>query len=202
MDVISFDDDRARRIIDEGNILALPTETVYGLGVRWDSMPAYEKLCAAKNRRPSKPIAIMCGRNFAIENWLEVTPSSRKVIEKSLPGPLTILLKAKKNVPFQAHLGTGIVGLRIPMKTDLLEFLDSLPYPLQVTSANISGFSATGDMDKVISDFDGSVDVKAIVKGECVSNIPTTVVDMTGDKPVLIRQGEILLDDIKKAIMN
>lgn len=201
MDIISFDD-RARRIIDEGNILALPTETVYGLGVRWDSQVAYEKLCAAKKRRPSKPIAVMCGRHFVLEDWLNVSPIARKVIDHFLPGPLTILLKAKKNVPFQAHLGTGIVGLRMPMKTDLLEFLDSLPYPLQVTSANLSGFPATGDMDKVISDFDGLDDVRAIVSGKCISNIPTTVVDMTSDRPVLIRQGEISLDDIKKSIMN
>ncbi len=201
MDVLKFEDERAKEIIESGYVLAFPTETVYGLGIRWDSALAYERLCNAKKRIPSKPIAVMCGRNFDLDKYFKISENARRVIETFLPGPLTVLINAKENVPFQAHLGSKVVGLRIPEKESLLEFLENIPYPLQVTSANMSGAASTSDFNFVKNVFALNHDVKGIVHGDCVSSIPTTVVDLTGDSPIIVRQGEIKLEDIRKVFL-
>ncbi len=198
MDILSFKDSEAKQILDHGYVLALPTETVYGLGVRWDDKEAYERLAKSKNRRPSKPIAVMTGDDFDLDKYFVITPAIRRIINRFLPGPLTILVKTKETAPFQTHLGTNIAGIRIPGKKDLLEFLKSLPFPLQVTSANISGQPATSSFDEVKKIFDKSEDVKGIVKGECISSVPTTVVDLTQDKPIVIREGEVKLNEIQE----
>jgi len=195
---LTFTDPRCAEILAQGKVLALPTETVYGLGVRWDSPEAYETLCRVKNRRPSKPIAVMTGTHFPLDQYFEISPKIRRVMSAFLPGPLTVLVPAKKNAPLQTHLGTFVAGIRIPAKESLLTFLDSLPFPLQVTSANLSGKPATGKEEEVEEVFRNEKDVPAIVEGTCVSSVPTTVVDLTKDEPVLIRQGEIPLSEIQK----
>ena len=190
----------AKKILDEEYVLALPTETVYGVGIKWDSQLAYERLVKCKNRRPDKPIAVMCGRNFEFEKYFEITPVIKKVMKKFLPGPLTILVKVKDEAPYQTHLGTKVAGIRIPNEKNLLTFLDSLPYALQVTSANISGKPSTKDSNEVYKIFENSNDVKGIVLGKCESGIPTTVVSFVNDIPIIIREGEIKLEDINKVI--
>jgi tRNA threonylcarbamoyl adenosine modification protein (Sua5/YciO/YrdC/YwlC family) len=196
---LHFDDPRAQKILDSGDVLALPTETVYGLGVKWDNPDAYEKLCLVKNRRPDKPIAVMVGTNFKLDDYFEITPAIQRVIDAFLPGPLTILVKAKSNCPQQTHLGTFVAGIRIPGSPELLDFLNHLHYPLQVTSANISGQPALTLYKDVHRTFKNDPSVLGIVPGKCDSLVPTTVVDLTGDKPVLVRQGEITLDLIADA---
>lgn len=197
MKKLSFGDE-AKRILTDGYVLALPTETVYGLGVRWDDEAAYKRLYEAKLRKPTKPIAVMCGTNFNLDAHFEISDGAMRVIKKFLPGPLTVLVKAKSNVPFQAHLGTNVVGIRIPGKKELLDFLETLPFPLQVTSANISGKPPLTKCEDVIQAFELNENIKGIVEGDCESSIPTTVVDLTGEKPVVIRKGEILEDEINE----
>lgn len=199
MQILSFASPEAKEILEDQGVLALPTETVYGLGVRWDSETAYERLVKSKNRRPDKPIAVMCSPNFDLSPYFEITEGVKNVMKAFLPGPLTVLVKAYETAPKQTHLGTFVAGLRIPAKKDLLAFLDSLPFPLQVTSANLSGQPSLKEFNDVYDVFRDSAFVKGIVKGECKSGTPTTVVNLTGEKPVIVRQGEIKEEDILKA---
>ena len=196
---VSYIDTKTKEILDNGYILALPTETVYGLGIRWDDQSAYISLYQLKKRKPTKPIAVMCGTNFDFDHWFVISENIKRVMNTFLPGPLTILIKAKTGVPFQATLGTNIVGIRIPKKKDLLDFLNGLSYPLQVTSANLSGKDALSDYDDVKECFKNDSSLKGIIKGTCDSSIPTTVVDLSGKEPRLVRQGEIQFEEIKKA---
>lgn len=202
MRILSFEDKEAGKIIEDGYVLALPTETVYGVGVRFDDEKAYERLCKAKNRRPDKAIAVMCSTTFPLENYFEIPEGAKRVMDKFLPGPLTCLVKAKESAPYQTHLGTGIAGIRIPAKKELLSFLSSLPFALQVTSANISGEPATAEFSEVYETFKDKEEVKGIIKGTCQSGMPTTVVDLTKEKPIVIRQGDITIDEIEKAFYN
>lgn len=197
MNVLSFQSEEAKEILKKGSVLALPTETVYGLAVRWDDEKAYKRLCEAKRRSPEKPIAVMVGTKFDLSEYFEITPETKKVMDHFLPGPLTCLVKAKKNAPMQSHLGTYVAGIRIPKKKELLDFIDGLGFPLQVTSANISGEKATSSFAEVFSTFENVSSVEAIIKGECDSGTPTSVVSFVGDKPVLIRQGEITKEEIE-----
>lgn len=198
MEILSFKDKEAKEILEEGKVLALPTETVYGVGVRWDSPSAYSRLCDAKKRRPTKPIAVMTGTKFVLDDFFILNEGTKRVIQRFLPGPLTVLVKAKENAPEQTHLGTFVAGIRIPGKPELLDFLNSLPFPLQVTSANISGQPAIGSFEEVKRIFQDNPLVEGIVRGTCISSIPTTVIDCTGETPEIIREGEIKLVDIIK----
>lgn len=188
----------AETYLKNGRVIALPTETVYGLGVRWDDPEAYESLCRVKGRNPEKPIAVMTGRNYPFEDHFVIDEKIKRVMDVFLPGPLTLLVRVKETVPYQAHLGTGVAGLRIPDKKELLEFLEELPFPLQVTSANLSGQKSLSKCEEVVEVFEDSEEVAAIVCGTCESDIPTSVVDFTGEEPKMIRRGEIGLDAILK----
>ena len=202
MKILSFEDQEAKRIVEEGYVLALPTETVYGVGVRFDDETAYERLCKSKNRRPDKAIAVMCSPSFPLDEYFEISDGAKRVMDHFLPGPLTCLVKTKDKAPYQTHLGTGIAGIRIPAKKDLLSFLSSLPFAMQVTSANMSGEPATAEFSKTYNTFNNIEEVKGIIKGECQSGVPTTVVDLTEDSPIIIRQGEITKEEIEKVFYN
>lgn len=195
----SFEDQKAREILENGHVLALPTETVYGLGIRFDSESAYHQLDLAKGRSPAKPIAVRCGTNFPFDEYFDITPSIRRVRDKFLPGPLTVLVKAKEKAPYQTHLGTYVAGIRIPGKKGLLDFLSTLPFGLQVTSANLSGQPSVKTKEEVEKIFENSPYVDGIIEGECFSGTPTTVVDLTKDEPIVIRQGDITKEEIDKA---
>ncbi len=198
MKTLSFESGEAKEILEEGYVLALPTETVYGVGIRWDDEKAYQRLASCKKRNPEKPIAVMTGRKFDLSMYFEISPQAKKVMDRFLPGPLTCLVMAKKNAPWQTHLGTQVAGIRIPDKKELVDFLDSLPWPLQVTSANISGEPSTKEYDEVVKVFHDDPLVKGIIKGKCDSGTPTTVVSLIGEKPVMIRQGEITMEQIEE----
>lgn len=197
MKILNYQDLEAKTLLEQGYILAMPTETVYGVGVRWDDSEAYERLCRAKNRRPSKPIAVMASPSFDFNTYFVITPQIRNVMTAFLPGPLTVLVRAKENAPEQIHLGTCVAGIRIPAKQDLLSFLSALPFPLQVTSANLSGAGAATSFEEVYDTFKDNSDVKGIVQGTCESGTPTTVVDLTGNKPIVVREGDIKLNQIE-----
>ena len=194
MKILSFEDQEAKKIVEEGYVLALPTETVYGVGVRFDDETAYERLCKSKNRRPDKAIAVMCSPSFPLDEYFEISDGAKRVMDH--------FLKTKDKAPYQTHLGTGIAGIRIPAKKDLLLFLSSLPFAMQVTSANMSGEPATAEFSKTYNTFNNIEEVKGIIKGECQSGVPTTVVDLTKDSPIIIRQGDITKEEIEKVFYN
>ena len=139
----------------------------------------------------------MCGTKFPLKEYFEINHKIQKIIDRYLPGPLTILLKAKANVPWQTHLGTNIVGIRIPKFDKLLTLLDDLNYPLQVTSANLSNQSPLTTYEDVLATFSNQPLVTCIVEGQCVSSIPTTIISLV-DGIKLIRQGELPFDKLVK----
>lgn len=196
MKTLTFKSIEAKEILLNNGVLALPTETVYGLGIRWDSEKAYDDLFSIKKRKPDKPVAVMLSNHFDLDKHFDISSNAKKVIDKFLPGPLTCLVLVK-DVPYQAHLGTNVAGIRMPGSKELLDFLDLVGVPLQVTSANLSGEPAIKEFTKVYETFKNDGRVQGIIKGECNSGTPTTVVDLTKDKPVVIRVGEISLKDIE-----
>lgn len=198
MERTDFEDSRLLSSLQEGKILALPTETVYGLGVFWDDERAYERLVQAKGRRPDKAIACMVEKDFDFDRYFLLDDGTRAVLRKFLPGPLTLLVQAKEGCPHQSHLGTGICGIRVPQKKELLSFLHAIQKPLQVTSANLSGHPALTRAEEVYETFRANKDIPFLVEGHCESSIPTTVVDLSHNEVRLIRQGEIPLDSIKE----
>ena len=179
----------------KGKVVAFPTETVYGLGVISSSPKAYEALREAKNRPAEKPISLMCSSITQAIMHCEIDVGVLGVMQKLLPGEMTLLLRSRKGIKRHIDLGTGTTGVRIPDSDDVREMIEAVGMPLLVTSANLSGEPVCEDFEEVKRVFDGRIDV--IVKGECRSNMPSTIVDFTKGEPVLVRQGSLSFDEVK-----
>lgn len=197
MKILEFYDRSAPKLLQEGQIIAFPTETVFGLGVRYDDKKAYEYLVKVKRRPPEKPFTLMGGDNIKIEDYAEVTPAIQRVIEAFMPGPLTLLLQPRPDLPDYLTIGSGKVGIRISGDKRVRDLIDETGVPLLVPSANRSGEEPAHSDKEVASMFEG--EIAACIKGVCYDSQPSTIVDLSDDgEVVLIRAGEINLEDIKE----
>ena len=187
----------AALLIRKGGIVAFPTETVYGLGVRCDKEECFDKLVKVKNRRPDQPFTVMCSNIHQLDEFLVIDTKTQKIIEKFMPGPITLILRTKTKVPHYLDLGTNFVGVRIPKSKLVLDLIDLVGVPLLVPSANPTGEKPALNSLEVIKYFNEKLD--CVVEGECKSNMPSTIIKIDDGKIELIRQGEISLEDILEA---
>ena len=97
--LVSFDDDRLLEALNRSEVIAFPTETVYGLGVRYDSSKAFDKLVEVKKRPPLKPFTLMGGDNFNILDYAYLNKAQLKLFKHFSPGPVTFLVRPKENLP-------------------------------------------------------------------------------------------------------
>lgn len=183
----------AAKLLQEGEVVTFPTETVYGVGVVFDSESAFKDLVALKKRPPNKPFSMMCDSLARAEPYLDIGSKERKTLAFFLPGELTFLLKAKKNLPSFVTLGTNVLGLRVPANEEVTSMLSMVGKPCLVTSANISGEPTAKTFEELDSSF---LDKTFVIRGECVSHLASTIVDLTGNEPLLIRQGKVPFSDI------
>jgi L-threonylcarbamoyladenylate synthase len=178
------------RILKDGEILAFPTETVYGVGVVYDSEAAFKKLVLLKKRPPNKPFALMCSSLDQALNYVEAGPKALAVMKEFLPGELTVLVHAKKDLPAWVTLGTLVIGIRVPDSEFVCGMIAKVGKPCLVTSANRSGEKTSTNYEEVLSIFDG--EVGGIVKGECTSLVPSTIIDLSDEgKITLVREGPV-----------
>lgn len=198
---ISKDDYKsAAKILKNGGLVAFPTETVYGLGCISNSEEAFNKLVNAKKRPPDKPFTLMCSTFTQVEEYIEITPKIQRIVDKFMPGPLTIVLKTKENVPHYLDLGTGFIGVRIPKADFVLKMINEVGSPLLVPSANISSFPPAKTSLEVINYFKDNIDgVVEENTNHLSSNLPSTVVRIDKDKIVLLRLGAISVEELEEA---
>ena len=192
------DVDEASKILLEDGVIAFPTETVYGLGVTFDKYDNYLKLVKVKNRPNDKPFTIMCSDIKQVRDLIIINELANKIINKFMPGAITLILKAKPGVKNYLDLNTGFIGIRIPNDEFVLKLINMVKKPLLVPSANPSNLKPATNYLEVINYFDGKID--AVIKGNIKSNIPSTIIKIDGDNIILIREGEISLEKIKKEI--
>lgn len=181
----------ASNIIKNGGTVVFPTETVYGLGADATDDEAVKKIFLAKGRPSDNPLIIHIDDFSKIENYVKsVTPVAEKLAKAYWPGPMTIILEKKECISDLATAGLKTVGIRIPGSKDAREFLKYCDLPVAAPSANISGSPSPTTSKHVIDDMEGRVD--AIICGEdCEVGIESTVIDATGEIPVVLRPGGI-----------
>lgn len=184
-------------IIRNNGIVAFPTETVYGLGVLASKKECFDLLVKIKKRNPDKPFTLMCSRIEQIRNYIDIDERTLKIINKFMPGELTIIVKTKIDVPEYFDLKTGYIGLRIPNKKFVLDLIDEINEPLFVTSCNLSGTEPAKNDEEVYKIFNDNLD--AIVKGNCENGVPSTIIKIDNDIK-LIREGKITLEEIMEAL--
>lgn len=194
MNKIGLDLDLAANILKDGGIVAFPTETVMGLGVVFDNYEAYQRLNVVKGRPESKPYTMMLSSINDVNKYAQVSNSTLKIINKFMPGPLTILLKAKDNVPGYVTHNTGIIGIRIPNHPLLLDLLKRVGKPLLVPSANPSGLPPATKSAQIPIYFKDCLEY--IIDSDSAGEQPSTIVDLTFETPKLVREGKISLSNI------
>ena len=188
---------KASKILQNGGLIAFPTETVYGLGVIFDNEQSYERLINVKRRPPEKPFTLMCGSLDDIKKYAYVNELAQKLIDAFMPGQFTIILKAKENLPRWVVSREGNVGIRISDDKFVQNLIIETGKPLLVPSANRSGENPCHTSNEVKDSLGNDLD--AIIIGESVSNIPSTIV-FVDDSVHIIRLGEISESEIKNVI--
>ena len=175
----------------DGGVIAYPTETFYGLGAMATSGRGIDKVFRLKRRDRGKPLSIVVSdMSMAQEISASVPSIARQLAEKFWPGPLTLVLKAHSGFP-PAMLGPGrSVAVRVPGPAWLRALVRHLGVPLTATSANLSGRGEISDPEKIIRLFRGKVEL-VVDGGPTPGGLPSTIVDLTGNEPRLLRAGAI-----------
>ena len=185
-------DDELERVIDTldaGGIVIFPTDTVYGIGCNCFNEKAVEKLYEIKERARYKPINVLTDCYEKIEMVAkEISPVERRIIEKYMPGALTIIINKNDTIPDSLTAGLDTIGVRIPDNNIALEILRRVDYPLATTSANISGNPDGVRVEDFINDFDGKVDI-IIDGGTTKLQQSSTIVKVEDNQIEIIRQG-------------
>lgn len=190
------DIDSCASMLLKGEVVAFPTETVYGVGVIATKEEAFNALVASKRRPPSKPFSMMLSSLKDVDMYAKIGPKGRAVMEKYMPGEITVLVKAKEGLPHWITLGTPLIGIRIPDSKFVLSLIDKVAAPLLVTSANHSGEPTSTSFDVTYNTFNG--EIAGIVKGKCVSEKASTIVNISSEENItLVREGPIPFEDIK-----
>ncbi len=185
---------KASEALKEGGMVCFPTETVYGIGVIYDSREAFDDLVAAKRRSPDKPFALMSSSLDMAMKFIEIDGKRKKLLERFLPGEVTFLTNAKRDLPSWVTLGTGVIGIRVPASKLVHDLIETVGKPCLVTSANMSGEPTSATFEEAKDAFDGIADV--IVNGKCNSLHASTIIDITHDEFKLIRKGALNYEDV------
>ena len=190
----------AAEIIARGGLVAFPTETVYGLGADAMNPDAVAKVYEAKGRPSDNPMIVHIGRASDIGQLTpRLSPDIVALIENFWPGPLTLVVKRKPGVPDRTTGGLDTVGVRMPDSKIALDLINWADCPIAAPSANLSGKPSPTRACDVIEDLSGKVD--AIIEGpDCRVGIESTVLDVSGDTPTILRPGIITPESIEAAI--
>ena len=195
--LVKFNSNEAKEALRNGEVIAFPTETVFGLAVRYDSKEAYDKLVAVKRRPPDKPFTLMGGKDFKFEDFAILNDRAKKVIAKFVPGPITLLLKPKEGLADYLTLKGNTIGIRVSSSSRLQNFITEVGCPLLVPSANKSSEKPGLTAEEVYDVFNG--EIPFIVDEECDGQKPSTIVDLSDENTIrLIRQGDLPFEEIKK----
>ena len=190
----------AARLIRAGELVAIPTETVYGLGANGLDEEAVKKIFEAKGRPQDNPLILHVAEAKQMEEYCHDIPDAAWVLaEKFWPGPLTMVLPAKENVPRRTTGGLETVAIRCPASDVTREIIRLAGVPVAAPSANISGKPSTTTAEHVRHDHDGKI--AAIVDGgHCSVGVESTIVDLTEKPARLLRPGGITPEQLQEVL--
>ena len=190
----------AAKIIQRGGLVAIPTETVYGLGANGLDENAVLKIFEAKGRPQDNPLILHVAEPLEMERFCHDIPKAAYLLaEKFWPGPLTMVLPARDTVPKRTTAGLSTVAVRCPDSAVTRKIIALAGVPIAAPSANISGKPSTTTAQHVRHDHDGKID--AIVDGgPCRVGVESTIVDLTEDRPRLLRPGGVTPEQLLEVL--
>lgn len=192
----------AAAVIKAGGLVAFPTETVYGLGADVFNADAVAKIFEAKMRPADNPLIAHIAHPEEMSLLAsELSDHARKLADAFFPGPLTIVVRKAATVPLIATAGLDTIGIRMPRHPLAYEILNACETPVVAPSANLSGRPSPTTWEAVAEDLDGRID--CILQGNATEiGLESTVVDCTGDVPVLLRLGAVSLEQMREVVPN
>ncbi len=193
--------EKAAETLRAGGVILYPTDTLYGLGADAFSDEAVATVYAIKGRDEKKPIHCVITDLAMAERYAEVNLFARKLAEEFLPGPLTLILKKKEGVEGGVATRMSTIGFRIPRNDFCIALAREYGRPYTTTSANRAGRDPERSIDRIREQLGDSSQINlAIDAGELPTSIPSTVVDVSGEEPVIVREGSIPVADIWETI--
>ncbi|NPV11214.1 MAG: threonylcarbamoyl-AMP synthase [Ignavibacteria bacterium] len=188
----------ASEFIKKGEVVAFPTETVYGLGANVYDDDAIKKIFVVKRRPTDNPLIVHISNINQIESLVKkINNCAKTIIENFFPGPITIVLEKNDAISELVSGGLNTIAIRMPSLELTKKFIDECGVPIAAPSANLSGSPSPTSWKHVYNDLNGKI--PCILKGpDCEVGIESTVVDCTKNKPVVLRPGIISIEDLKK----
>lgn len=185
------------KAFENHEIIAIPTDTVYGVGVMYGDLNALHNLKYAKHRPETKPIPMMVSKLEQLKGIALIDERTKRIAKHFLPGALTLVLPVDPRLDKSYNNGLETIAIRIPDEAFVLSLIDELDTPLLVTSANQSGAPTAlryEDVLKQLPDIDG------IVLGKCRALQASTIVDCTKENLQILREGPICLDELNSIL--
>ena len=187
-------------ILRKGETVIFPTETVYGLGANALDGEAAKKIYEAKGRPSDNPLIVHIAHKEEIEGITEdVTDKAKMVIDKFWPGPITVILKKKEIIPDVTSGGLDTVAVRMPSNKIANALIDAAGIPIAAPSANISGRPSPTRAEHVYNEMNGRVS-GIIMGGDCNFGLESTVVDFTGEYPMILRPGSVTREMLQEVV--
>ena len=190
----------AADILNNGGVVAIPTETVYGLASSAFSDDAVGKVFVAKGRPQDNPLIVhIANIDMLNEVATDIPPSAYECAKRFWPGPFTVVLKKTDKVCGSVSRGLDTVAVRMPSHPVAKAVIECAGLPLAAPSANISGCPSPTSANHVVNDLDGKID--AVIMGDDSEvGVESTVVSLAGDKPVLLRPGAVTLEQLREVL--
>lgn len=187
----------SKQIILNGGAVAFPTETVYGLGANAFDTAAVENIFKIKGRPNDNPLIVHVHKDYDISALVTDVPEyAKKLVSAYLPGPLTMVYKSKGAVSPAVSCGLDTLAIRIPAHEGAQKFLKYLDLPIAAPSANVSKHVSPTQAEHVFNDLNGRIEV-VLQGGKCEGGIESTVLDCTGEYPVILRSGLVTREMIE-----
>ena len=190
---------RAAEMIKKGELVAFPTETVYGLGANGLNIEACRKIFVAKGRPSDKPLSLHVASLEMAERIAKITAQTEKLFAKFLPGALTIILSKNKIVPDFVTCGKSSVGIRFPANDVALSLIRIAGVPIAAPSANLSGKMPPKTAQEVFDNLSGKIPL-ILDGGRCQFGISSTIIDLTTSEPKILRHGAISEEKIMEVL--
>lgn len=179
--------DKAVEILEDGGIIAYPTDTIYGFGCDMYNKKAIQRIYQIKKRDPQKPFSFICSDLKNISLYAQVTNQAYKIMKRCLPGPYTFILLGTKLVPKIMLTKRKTVGIRVPNNNICLALVKTLGHPIISTSVGLSGGKVFSDPSFIEETFGSQIDVT--IDGGILASQPSTIISLIDDNIEVIREG-------------
>lgn len=178
---------RVAEILDDGGVIVYPTDTYYGLGCDINNKRAIEKIYKIKRMNRNKPLSFVCSDLKHLSRYAVVSNYAYRTMKHLLPGPYTFVLEATPLVPKIMLTKRRRVGIRVPDNQICLDIVRALERPIISTSVRLDGDEFLTDPEEIYERLKGHVDI--VIDGGPVSNEPSSLVDLSGAEPEVLREG-------------